>query len=75
MRPRLAGLGLSILVVTTLLSYGARGQERPARITLDPATRFQTFDGFGVNFNGTYFRDSQKPMIQCHRPGGYHISA
>src|SRR5712692_8871674 len=35
----------------------------PARITVDPAQRFQYIDGFGVNFNGTYFRDAQKPMI------------
>jgi O-glycosyl hydrolase len=64
MRLRIAGYRVSILVIATLLSYAARGQERPARITLDPGTRFQTIDGFGVNFNGTYFRDSQKPMIQ-----------
>jgi O-glycosyl hydrolase len=34
-----------------------------SRITLNPDERFQTVDGFGVNFNGTYFRDAQKPMI------------
>ncbi len=33
------------------------------RITIDANQRFQTIDGFGVNFNGTYFRDAQKPMI------------
>jgi O-glycosyl hydrolase len=37
--------------------------QAPARITIDPAQRFQYIDGFGVNFNGTYFRDAQKPMI------------
>src|SRR3974390_2600477 len=34
------------------------------RITVDPQSRFQVMDGFGVNFNGTYFRESQKPMIE-----------
>jgi O-glycosyl hydrolase len=34
-----------------------------SRITVNPDERFQTIDGFGVNFNGTYFRDTQKPMI------------
>src|SRR5947207_1014506 len=37
--------------------------QAPARITIDLAQRFQYIDGFGVNFNGTYFRDAQKPMI------------
>ena len=32
-------------------------------ITLDYSQSYQYIDGFGVNFNGTYFRDSQKPMI------------
>jgi O-glycosyl hydrolase len=34
-----------------------------AAIRIDPAQRFQVIDGFGVNFNGTYFRDSQRPML------------
>src|SRR5215472_3976603 len=37
--------------------------QAPARIEVDPAQRFQYIDGFGVNFNGTYFREAQKPMI------------
>jgi O-glycosyl hydrolase len=55
---------LSILVLVMVVSSAADGQMQPAQMTLDPGTRFQTIDGFGVNFNGTYFRDSQKPMIQ-----------
>ncbi len=35
----------------------------PTRVSIDGGQRFQTIDGFGVNFNGTYFRDAQKPMI------------
>ena len=34
-----------------------------ARINVDPRQRYQTIDGFGVNFNGTYFRDAQRSMI------------
>ena len=34
-----------------------------ARVDVDPARTFQTIDGFGVNFNGTYFRETQKPAI------------
>ena len=34
-----------------------------AHLTMDVSQKFQSIDGFGVNFNGTYFRDSQKPMI------------
>jgi hypothetical protein len=37
--------------------------QTPAKIHIDGAKRYQTIDGFGVNFNATYFRESQKPMI------------
>ena len=33
------------------------------RVTVDSERRYQRIDGFGVNFNGTYFREAQKPMI------------
>ena len=29
------------------------------RIAADPARRFQTIAGFGVNFNGAYFHEAQ----------------
>jgi hypothetical protein len=64
MRLGLVGLQLSALAIVSVLSPPAHGQAQPAQMTLDPATRFQTIDGFGVNFNGNYFRDAQKPMIQ-----------
>ncbi len=44
-------------------SLPARASPAVARILVDPRERFQVIDGFGVNFNGTYFRDAQKPMI------------
>jgi O-glycosyl hydrolase len=33
------------------------------RVTVDPSARHQVIAGFGVNFDGSYFRDAQKPMI------------
>jgi len=50
-------LGMSAAVLYSQPQPGA------ARITVDVSQRFQSMDGFGVNFNGTYFRESQKPMI------------
>jgi len=41
----------------------SQSQSGAAHVTVDASQRFQSMDGFGVNFNGTYFRDSQKPMI------------
>ena len=53
---------LKLLPLAFLLCAIAAAQP-PAQISIDPTQRFQTIDGFGVNFNGTYFRESQKPMI------------
>lgn len=47
-----------------LLAMSIAGQEpAPLRVTVDLSKRYQTIDGFGVNFNATYFRHSQKAMI------------
>ncbi len=55
---------LSLMPLVALLTLLAAAQApAPIRIELHPDRRFQTMDGFGVNFNGSYFRDSQKPMI------------
>ncbi len=43
------------------ISFTAAAQ--PSRIDVDPSRQYQTIDGFGVNFNGTYFRESQKKLI------------
>src|SRR5438876_20504 len=40
----------------------AQGKESVARVIVDPTERFQTIEGFGVNFTGPYFRDDQKAM-------------
>ena len=47
-----------------LLALATSGfAQAPAHITVDSSQRYQYIDGFGVNFSGTYFRESQKPMI------------
>jgi O-glycosyl hydrolase len=52
------------VLFATLLAAGVFAQEPgPLRVTIDLSKRYQTMDGFGVNINGTYFRESQKPMI------------
>ena len=50
MRLSFVGFRLSMLIMSGAVG-GGHGQTHPARITLDPGTRFQTIDGFGVNFN------------------------
>lgn len=34
-----------------------------AEIQIDPGEKLQTIDGFGVNFNGTYYRPAQKKLL------------
>lgn len=41
----------------------AQSNASVARVTVEPAERFQRIDGFGVNFTGPYFRDDQKAMF------------
>jgi O-glycosyl hydrolase len=56
--------GLALCLAFTLRRpLLAQAPDATARISVDPRERFQMIDGFGVNFNGTYFRDAQKPMI------------
>jgi O-glycosyl hydrolase len=49
----------------TLFLAGFAFAQQPASLTLnvDMSKQYQTIDGFGVNFNGTYFREAQQPMI------------
>lgn len=53
------------LLLLMLLSFAAAQAQAPssARVEVDFSKRQQVMDGFGVNFNATYFRDAQKPMI------------
>jgi O-glycosyl hydrolase len=52
-----------LIVGFTAAATFAQNAATTGKIAINPAQRFQTIDGFGVNFNGTYFRDGQKPMI------------
>ena len=55
-------LSVAILFATALPALNQEAGPA-ARVSVDPRERYQTIDGFGVNFNGTYFREAQKPMI------------
>lgn len=56
--------GVAVCLALSIASpLFAQGTGSISRITVDPRERFQTIDGFGVNFTGPYFRDSQKPMF------------
>ncbi len=54
---------LPVLLITLAPLGGIAGGQEPVRITIDPSQRFQTIAGFGVNFNGSYFREAQEPML------------
>ncbi|MFN7997005.1 MAG: glycoside hydrolase family 30 beta sandwich domain-containing protein [Bryobacteraceae bacterium] len=41
----------------------AHAADSSVRVTVDPSARHQVIAGFGVNFDGSYFREAQKPMI------------
>jgi hypothetical protein len=55
-----------LLSTASLLAWLAAptvASAQAARVDVDPARSFQAIDGFGVNFNGTYFREAQKPAV------------
>jgi O-glycosyl hydrolase len=58
-------LHFAAIFVLLLLSPSllAQGKEAAARIVVDPHQRYQTIEGFGVNYTGPYFRDDQKAMF------------
>lgn len=45
------------------LSAASVSAQTATRIEVDPSRQFQVVAGFGVNFNGTYFREAQKPAV------------
>src|SRR3989442_506546 len=51
------------LFISLPVSGLSQSPSSASHITIDAQKRFQVIDGFGVNFNGTYFREAQKPMI------------
>lgn len=59
---RIAARLTAITVAAPLLIF-AQDAKVATRINVNPMQHFQPIDGFGVNFNGSYFREEQKPMI------------
>ncbi len=58
-------ISVSLLILYSLITCPAwsQGTAPLIKITVDPNQKFQEIEGFGVNFNGPYFRDTQKPMV------------
>jgi O-glycosyl hydrolase len=54
---------LGLILVGLLGISGTQAAPPLASIQVDTRQRFQEIDGFGVNFNGPYFRETQKPMV------------
>ena len=54
---------MKVILFALALISTASAADRTVRISVDPSSRKQVIAGFGVNFDGSYFRDAQKPMI------------
>src|SRR6516165_6532743 len=61
--PQILGALLCSLLFAGPHPAPAQGPGAQIQVSINPRQRLQMIDGFGVNFNGTYFRDAQKPMI------------
>src|SRR6266581_2467891 len=61
--PQILGSLLGGLLLAGSHPALAQGAATKIQVSINPQQRFQMIDGFGVNFNGTYFREAQKPMI------------
>lgn len=60
---RLLVLALAFLVTMGISLTAQDAPPMVAPLTIDPTQRFQTIEGFGVNFNGVYYRDAQRKLI------------
>jgi len=60
---RRIAIRLTVLACAAQFASFAQSDFTAVKIEVNPLQHFQAIDGFGVNFNGTYFRDEQKPMI------------
>ena len=49
-----------LIVVCVVFPARAQDPQASARITIDPAQKFQEIQGFGINYTGPYFRNDQK---------------
>jgi O-glycosyl hydrolase len=63
MKSRLLYLAAIFLLLSPNVLLLGQEKESAARIVVDPHTRFQFIDGFGLNFTGPYFRDDQRAMF------------
>jgi O-glycosyl hydrolase len=54
---------LSIIMLGIVVPACAQTEQTSARITIDPAQKYQEIQGFGVNYTGPYFRNDQKAMF------------
>src|SRR5437016_2955007 len=63
MNPRYLPLSAEVALLLSGPLLFAQSNTSVARVTVDPAERFQRIDGFGVNFTGPYFREDQKAMF------------
>lgn len=63
--PAKSAVSVMLVVALTLIAQSAGSETKvPANsVTIDCNRRFQTIDGFGLNFAGPYFRDDQKTMF------------
>jgi len=58
------GLSFVFLVVLWMLPpASAQDAQTSARLTIDPAQKYQEIQGFGINYTGPYFRNDQKAMF------------
>lgn len=48
---------------TALLGFPHLGIAADVEVQIAPDQKLQTIDGFGVNFNGTYYRPAQKKLL------------
>jgi O-glycosyl hydrolase len=56
-------IALWIAPAFALLGMPKLGNAADAEIQINPGQKLQTIDGFGVNFNGTYYRPAQKKLL------------
>src|ERR1019366_3798183 len=61
-----AGIASLLAAIAPLLAPSPSPAQAPpsvSKVAVDPSRRYQTIEGFGVNYTGPYFRDDQKRMF------------
>ena len=54
---------LPIILLGIVVPVCAQTEQTSARITINPAQKYQEIQGFGMNYTGPYFRNDQKAMF------------